>query len=97
MPPALGAAVVAALDIGLLHRLEPGAETLEVGIDRLAVGADRALERRGGNRQPPAAGDDPEHDRVDHGAGLLGERVHVEQEMRPANASSTALISRALS
>ena len=79
-PTALGGVAFANRRIGCVRRLEPAAETLQVGVHGLAVRADCAFERRRGNRQPPAAGDEPEHDRVDHGAALLGQRFHVEEE-----------------
>ena len=78
--PRLAASPSPTVALVCVRRLEPAAETLQVGVDRLAVRADRAFERRRGNRQPPAAGDEPEHDRVDHGAALLGQRFHVEEE-----------------
>jgi len=61
--------------------VEAAAEAPQVGVDGLAVRADGTLERRRGDRQAPAARDQPEHDRVDHRAALLGERVHVEEEV----------------
>ncbi len=67
---------------GLPGGLEAGAETLEVRVDRLAVGADRRLENVRRDRQAAAAGDQAEHHRVDHGAALLGERLHVDEQVR---------------
>jgi hypothetical protein len=70
-----------AFGIRLLYGLEPGAKAPEVGLDGLAVGADRGFEARDRDRQPRTARDDAEHDRVDHGARLLRQRIHVEEEM----------------
>ena len=77
----VGGAVLRRPSIRVRRGVETAAEAPQIGVDRLAVGADRVLERRRGDRHAPAARDQPEHDRVDHRAALLGERVHVEKEM----------------
>ncbi len=65
----------------LLRGSKTAAEALQVALDRLAVGADRVLERRRRDRHAATARDQAEHDRVDHRARLSGERLHVEDQM----------------
>jgi hypothetical protein len=77
----VGDAVRGRSRIGVRRGVEAAAKAPQVGVDRLAVRADGVLERRRGDRHAPAARDQPEHDRVDHRAALLGERIHVEEEM----------------
>ena len=59
---------------------EAGAEAAQIGLDRLAVGADRRLERFGRNRQRAGAGDGAEHHRIDHRAALARDRFEIEQQ-----------------
>ena len=61
---------------------QSGLEAAQVCLRRLAFGADRAFEGLDRDRQLAAAGDGAEHHRVDHGAGFLGDRFHVEQDAR---------------
>ena len=63
--------------------LQAGPEAAQVGVDRLAVGADRGLERRGRDRQHVGRRELPVHDGDDHLASAAGERRHVEQHMPP--------------
>ena len=50
------------------RRIKTGAETAQIGVDRLAVGADRRFERFRRDRQRAGAGNGAEHHRIDHGA-----------------------------
>ncbi len=81
-----GGAALAALRSRAARRsparpLKAGAEAAQIGLDRLAVGADRALERLGRNRQPAAARDRAEHHRVDDRAAAARDLLHVEQDV----------------
>ena len=62
------------------RRRKAGAETAQIGVDRLAVGADRRFERFGRNRQRAGAGDGAEHHRTDHGAAFARDRFEIEQQ-----------------
>ena len=73
--------------------VEAGAEAAQVGVDLLAVGADRGFELLGGERQPAAAGDGAEHDRVDDRAALLRQPRHVDQHERSRAWSLITLVS----
>ncbi len=79
--PAL--AVVAHARGGAGRRLKAGAKTAQVGLHRLAVRPDCRLERLRRDRQGVRRRDRAQHDCVDHGARLLGDRLHVEQQMPP--------------
>ena len=63
-----------------LRRREAGAETAQVGIDRLAVGADRRLERFGRYWQRAGTRNDAEHHGIDHRAGLARDRLQIEEQ-----------------
>jgi hypothetical protein len=59
---------------------KPRRKTAQIGLDRLAVGADRRLERFDRHRQAARCGDRAEHHRIDHGAGFASGGIHVEQD-----------------